>query len=679
MVWPLTWSEPTYEPANSELINLSTFPKRPLNGEVFLCYDVERMKKFTLLSLFLALIFISPIAARAQDTSKLDYSSLLKILEQLRSQKAVPSVTVTPVDGVFKPVDVPVAFKIGESGPEVRAIQEKLRASGDFTYPEITGYYGKVTDDAVKKYEARTKEKILKPQPIARPFPMWPVSGAGLGNFSVKEINAAIAEAYSGNDKTGVWKEIPGSKEYSQFQSGPINCNGANTCIDGLYNFAQISRVAVNSSGNVAVVAVNTGYVYPEGQLIKKGDTQVPAVFPTFAYGGPRPTLYPIEKKVDGRVVLGMPYRLYEYPTETEFSRSNVSDLNFKGENLLFVLVTGQKNYHDTRGLVDASDTYPFTVQLDRATDMYQLVPGQKTEYPTPITSGIQVISPNGGEGLALGTTYRVAWNTKYNFPADIFLVDQTALAPIQIGDEYTGYFDWVVGKRNRNSDREIKPGSYFIKVCVLADPSDEKSVVCDQSDSYFKIYSDTQTGEPKPGVFGIMSSVPSSGAVDARMPSNPDGSTVSGWQTFELIFNEGNAAKMRSLKPSDFLVKNTGAGSLKVSSVEVLGENNIRVKLDKPIPVGQWTLIVHEDSGTYANFGFLPADSNGDGVVNSTDLLLLIDVNNQAKKAEVWQVDIDRSGVVNILDQLMWINLINGADAFDIWLNKSLPPLYGN
>ncbi len=43
----------------------------------------------------------------------------------------------------------------GDRGQSVTALQQYLRGTGDYTYPEITGYYGSVTQEAVQRWQAR--------------------------------------------------------------------------------------------------------------------------------------------------------------------------------------------------------------------------------------------------------------------------------------------------------------------------------------------------------------------------------------------------------------------------------------------------------------------------------------------------------------------------------------------
>ena len=44
-------------------------------------------------------------------------------------------------------------LKLGLSGDDVKALQTKLKELGYYTYPEITGYFGKITKEAVMAYQ----------------------------------------------------------------------------------------------------------------------------------------------------------------------------------------------------------------------------------------------------------------------------------------------------------------------------------------------------------------------------------------------------------------------------------------------------------------------------------------------------------------------------------------------
>jgi len=51
---------------------------------------------------------------------------------------------------------------LGSSGEEVRQLQLKLKSLGYYTYPQITGYFGSITQEAVVKFQ---KANNLAPYP----------------------------------------------------------------------------------------------------------------------------------------------------------------------------------------------------------------------------------------------------------------------------------------------------------------------------------------------------------------------------------------------------------------------------------------------------------------------------------------------------------------------------------
>ena len=52
------------------------------------------------------------------------------------------------------PASAASLLKLGSSGSEVREVQSRLKDLGYFKYPNITGYYGTITRDAVKAFQA---------------------------------------------------------------------------------------------------------------------------------------------------------------------------------------------------------------------------------------------------------------------------------------------------------------------------------------------------------------------------------------------------------------------------------------------------------------------------------------------------------------------------------------------
>jgi peptidoglycan DL-endopeptidase LytE len=75
-------------------------------------------------------------------TGTADSATLAKINEAIAKSKPQPS---APKAAIY--------LTIGSTNPEVKEVQTKLKQLGYFTYPEITGYYGAITADAVKRFQ----------------------------------------------------------------------------------------------------------------------------------------------------------------------------------------------------------------------------------------------------------------------------------------------------------------------------------------------------------------------------------------------------------------------------------------------------------------------------------------------------------------------------------------------
>lgn len=165
----------------------------------------------------------------------------------------------------------------------------------------------------------------------------------------------------------------------------------------------------------------------------------------------------------------------------------------------------------------------------------------------------------------------------------------------------------------------------------------------------------------------------PPSNAIDARQPSNIDGSGTVGWQFILLEFT-GYAL---NLQPGEFEVTQEGGMGPAPTILALLpvDSNIVNAFLSSPLSPGTWTTITHIASGTSTRIGYLPGDVNGDGTSSPVDILALIDsLNGVGMPREIWSTDIDRSGVTNPADILRLIDLLNGAGAFDVYNGATLP-----
>ena len=172
--------------------------------------------------------------------------------------------------------------------------------------------------------------------------------------------------------------------------------------------------------------------------------------------------------------------------------------------------------------------------------------------------------------------------------------------------------------------------------------------------------------------VISIISSNPPDGSIDARQPSEPDGSNEAGWDGIVLTF--GNDASGVSI--DDFTIESDPDPDAApvIDSIEIAG-NTAALAFSSIIPAKNWTIVTHVASGTSARIGFLPGDVNNDGLSNANDVLALIDIlNGVVDPPPEYQTDTDRSGQTNPSDVLRVIDLLNGAGVYEAFNGASLP-----
>lgn len=168
--------------------------------------------------------------------------------------------------------------------------------------------------------------------------------------------------------------------------------------------------------------------------------------------------------------------------------------------------------------------------------------------------------------------------------------------------------------------------------------------------------------GEPAPLELPIeiVASDPPAGAVDARQPSNSDGTNPSGWSSVVLTFTGSTTGMV----PANFTVTSTSGTPPTVSSVVPNGVN-ATVNLSGRIPPGAWTTIQYNPSVTQIVLGYLPGDVDASRTSNPSDILALIDHLNGLVTYPIWQVDLDRSGAAAPADIIKEIDMLNGVGAY--------------
>lgn len=177
-------------------------------------------------------------------------------------------------------------------------------------------------------------------------------------------------------------------------------------------------------------------------------------------------------------------------------------------------------------------------------------------------------------------------------------------------------------------------------------------------------------------GPFRILASLPADGSIDARQPSQPDGSNPQGWDTI-LLFFAGGRGIVSSIPMIDFSITQLGGSGSPVPMAifpdDISG--TITMFLDRPITSGTRTTITHVPSGSSITLGYLPGDVDGNGATDVGDIALLLDaLDGSIEPPPPHSVDIDRSIALNAPDLLRLIDLMLGAGDYPPYFGAVLP-----
>lgn len=191
---------------------------------------------------------------------------------------------------------------------------------------------------------------------------------------------------------------------------------------------------------------------------------------------------------------------------------------------------------------------------------------------------------------------------------------------------------------------------------------------VCDLGGEVYKI-----VPAISPPEIQLIETIPPHLAIDARQPSQPDGSEVVGWDSLELVFDGAFSCP----NISDFVVSQLGGmlGAPGIASLEILDVDRIKLRFDRIIEVGSWLVVTHEATGSQIQIGYLPGDVDANQQSNAQDVESLMDVLSiDPQSRPLWSMDVDRSGMVGAGDLLRLIDLLNGAGVYDPFVDATLP-----
>jgi cysteine-rich repeat protein len=168
----------------------------------------------------------------------------------------------------------------------------------------------------------------------------------------------------------------------------------------------------------------------------------------------------------------------------------------------------------------------------------------------------------------------------------------------------------------------------------------------------------------------GFVTTNPPAGAIDARQPSQLDGSDVAGWEGIDIIFDED--ATGLSLQDFEVTLEPPGP-NIGIDDVQAAGLN-VHVAFTQPLPPGYWLRLTFLQTGQSVRIGFLPGDVNADRTSSPLDILALVDHLNGVVTLPLHSTDADRSGLAQPQDILRLIDLLNGAGAYEEWNGRTLP-----
>ena len=170
-----------------------------------------------------------------------------------------------------------------------------------------------------------------------------------------------------------------------------------------------------------------------------------------------------------------------------------------------------------------------------------------------------------------------------------------------------------------------------------------------------------------------VLLSDPPNGAIDARQPSAPDGSAVTGWRSFDISDDE-TCPDLLKANTTTFSIEAFEETAPQVATVLNFFGTVILTLVD-PIPAGTWTSITLDTGPASFCVAALPGDVNGDGTTSIDDRSALILALVESDKVSPERADINRDGTVAPADLLRLIDLFNGGGTYDSWIGRSIPP----
>jgi peptidoglycan hydrolase-like protein with peptidoglycan-binding domain len=165
----------------------------------------------------------------------------------------------------------------GTVGVDVIALQTFLNNTGDFTYPEITGYFGTVTEEAVRKYQCRELSLCQGNQNTNGYGALGPLTRAKINTQKLNSSNSTVSLSQSQTipPPSIVYRWISGAWSFcsNNTQTRSLWCSGSDGDTYPDYNCTDSRPLTSRSCSTEITVPPSTT------ELLEDQSSQLPCTF----------------------------------------------------------------------------------------------------------------------------------------------------------------------------------------------------------------------------------------------------------------------------------------------------------------------------------------------------------------------------------------------------------------
>jgi hypothetical protein len=164
---------------------------------------------------------------------------------------------------------------------------------------------------------------------------------------------------------------------------------------------------------------------------------------------------------------------------------------------------------------------------------------------------------------------------------------------------------------------------------------------------------------------------------IDARQPSNLDGSGATGITMFDI---NTDPEKAGCLIPSHFTTTFLGESTTgpSVSSTAFVDFDTATLGLSGPIPLATWTRVIKMNNAAPTEssvcLAYLPGDVNQSRTTDTADMQHLVGCLNGTQVCGMHQGDLDRSNELTALDLARGMEILLGSQEFREWRGVNIP-----